>query len=398
MKKHLLTFIALLLSVSLAHTVSCKKDKDRINDPVNNSSGQIRLLLMVNCLSKINPLGPFFFHKLIRYTKTAASALNIQLKEVVYNFDDPETTRKIESTIRTTKPDGILILPFGLKEETLNKMNRFLVDNVLNSRIPLISIHNKITGLGKPGETPYYIGQVIPDDSTSGYLLASELIRQARKKKKGKLKIVGLSASLYDPASLTRIEGLKKAAMEDGNSVIQQIFPIKHYSPAIAMEKAALILKDRYPDTDIVWCSSDSIAKGVFEAIKGSRTNSNYIIGGIDWSPWAIEALQRGDIHATVGGHCYDGARAVILMYDYLNGHDFKSETTKFSIKMEVLTADDRDAGAVHDTGRLHRIIPFLTKTHNPAISTYRFDSRSIISGFSHLSKTGPASRRIQKQ
>ncbi len=373
--------VAALLSVSVFLAAACKKAPEGEKDHANTGNGRFRVLLMVSSLSRMNPLGPFFTYKLIDYTKTAASALDIRLDEIVYNFDDPETTREIEDKIKTSRPDGILILPFGLKAQTLSRMSRFLIRHVLNNNIPLISFHNTMDGIGKPGETPYYIGQVIPDDSSSGYLLASELIRQARKEKKGKLKIVGLSASLYDPASLTRIEGLKKAVMEDGNSIIQQIFPVRHYNPATASEKAALIFNDRYPDADIVWCSSDSIAKGVVEALKKTDKGiGKLIIGGIDWSPWAIHSMQNGEIHATAGGHCYDGARAIILLYDFLNGKDFSSEGVSFRTKMSVLTQDDKDATAVHDTENLRRIIPFMTRTHNPEMKSYSFDSRTFIS------------------
>jgi hypothetical protein len=55
----------------------------------------------------------------------------------------------------------------------------------------------------------------------------------------------------------------------------------------------------------------------------GYKPGENVFIGGIDWSKDALEAIQRRELTASVGGHFFEGAWALVLLHDYINGRDF---------------------------------------------------------------------------
>lgn len=183
---------------------------------------------------------------------------------------------------------------------------------------------------GKPREHyKYWLGYSLPDDEYAGYLLANILIKEAKQKKlvdnKGQIQIVGITGTFSETPSLLRMEGLKRAVKEHPDVHLNQVV-FSAWKKEIA-KKQMKVLKKRYPYTTIYWAASDLIGIGISEGAKSLNLEPNIdiLIGGIDWSVEGLNSVQSNQMVTTIGGHIFEGAWAVIMLFDYFNGVDFKN-------------------------------------------------------------------------
>lgn len=104
------------------------------------------------------------------------------------------------------------------------------------------------------------------------------------------------------------------------------------------------------------------------------------LVGGIDWTQGAINAISEGKIMVSIGGYFMEGSWVLILMYDYLKGHDFKDESIDMRSEMYALTRknvdiylelfDSLDWGKIDFTK--------FSKFLNPELEKYPFHLKSI--------------------
>ena len=164
--------------------------------------------------------------------------------------------------------------------------------------------------IGAPGETlKYWIGELTPNDEDAGYALAKFLINRAKERKTDPLSdinFVAVTGSYANPVAIARMEGAKRAVNEEPRARLLQTVSAR-WSTAVAAEKFKW-LRERYPDIDVVWSANDLIALGVMAETRASDT---HVIGGMDWSGEAIEAIERGAITSSMGGHFIDVAYAL---------------------------------------------------------------------------------------
>ena len=87
------------------------------------------------------------------------------------------------------------------------------------------------------------------------------------------------------------------------------------------------------------------MALGVVEGIKelGLVPGQDIVTGGFDWSEKGVEAVVKGEIEVTMGGHYMEGAWVAVLIYDYFNGVDFKDESLRMKSNMGALTKENID-------------------------------------------------------
>ncbi|MCP4117504.1 MAG: transporter substrate-binding domain-containing protein [Desulfobacteraceae bacterium] len=151
-------------------------------------------------------------------------------------------------------------------------------------------------------------------------------------------------------------------------------------------EKARQVFESafrRYPDINTVWAAGDDISLGVMDALNGMGIDRDRIVtGGIDWSDGAVRGIRSDQIGVSVGGHMFEGAWALILMYDYLNGRDFSQENTMFNTGMYAIDSSNVDqvAGFLADTWE--RIdFKSLSKSQSESL-LYHFDLLHLIDTF----------------
>lgn len=100
------------------------------------------------------------------------------------------------------------------------------------------------------------------------------------------------------------------------------------------------------------------MAAGSLEGLASISNRCNQmIVGGIDWSDWGIEAVSKGELDATVGGHFMEGAWALVLIYDHENQRKGSSKPMHFQTKMALLNKENMALStALFDTEQWHQI------------------------------------------
>lgn len=245
--------------------------------------------------------------------EAAAEDLGLNL-DLVYTGEGREDARiAMQKRVETADPpDYAMIINYrGLAVEMMSYLGGYEVETFLfNSGLT----DAEYRSLGDPGDVlPNWIGVMTPDDEKAGYDLAKALITTAKAEKStGPIKILGLTGSYANPIAHARVQGLERACREDPRADLVQIVSAR-WARNVAGEKFGHLL-NRYPDVDVVWTASDEMAMGI---VDHPRRPAGLKIGGMDWIPEAREAVARGDMAVTIGGHTIDVAyvMAAIAVY-----------------------------------------------------------------------------------
>ncbi len=313
-----------------------------------------------------------------------AAAKDLELDLQIYEYkNDPfymVTLVKKVLADPNNRPDCILIHNFKKKGEEILKLGE-------EFEVPVFLFNAGFatdSSVGNPREKyPHWIGQILPDDEYAGYLLANKLIDAAKNMQKNlsaPIQMVSLEGNRTSDASNKRVAGLKRALSEHPEVINNQYFHSK-WKSALAKEAFQTTLR-RYPHTTVFWAASETMAIAVIEAAKeqGLIPGTDFITGGFDLLPENKKYIASGDMAVSVGGHYFEGAWALILIFDYLNGIDFnKEEGVSFSTKMNAQTKEDlaqfNDIFTALSASSLNSMdFRHLSKFYNPGLKTYNFD------------------------
>ncbi len=377
------SLITIILFIS---DTGCKKDESSditittIPGRLNQSAYKV---LYINPRFARKCPNPVFFHdKLMAYPLIAARDIGISVIRLEITFDPKEKIAPsgLSQAIKKYSPDGVVMTG------TLSSIPAFseiIRNEILNKNIPLVCFHSPLRGFGKPGEQySSYIADILPDDVQAGYLLAKTLIKKALRNGIKHPTLVALPGGMHYPFSQLRLNGLNKALDEFPGVKLHQTISVDKYDTELAKTKTRMFLRDRYPDTNIIWCGSDSIAAGVMDACKELHKNEkcSIIAGGIDWSDYALREVGSNSNAVSVGGHFLDGAWAMVLIYDYLNGINM-TDTKTFYTKMEVVERKDHHMINSLLKSRSNDILNFrqFSKAHNKSLDKYNFSVQKIL-------------------
>ena len=331
-----MTVVAFLLGISILLS-SCRPDKNI--EPAHKIT--IRMLFPwgneddLNDEADIDSIfkGSPFHKKLIDIMKYASEDLNIDFMVKLLPIGQTGQKKKIASIIKTDHPGAFIFI---------NHFPSSIITSELceSHRVPyfIINTNSVKKAMGIPRQSfRYWIGELVPDDVLGGYELAKLLIGRARQiKNKQKITLVGLAGTSADNASIDRLKGLQQAVAEDSNAELLQFFT-SNYEPQDANNKFFYIKKSRYPRVDVLWCAADVLAVAAAkEAIQLDLSGGDRVLfGGFDWSMDALNEIDAGNMTISMGGHILDGAFALVLVYDYLNGKDFAD--IKHSLRQDCL-------------------------------------------------------------
>lgn len=187
-----------------------------------------------------------------------------------------------------------------------------------------------------------WLGELFPDDVAAGQLLARILVDQARAgglaAADGKIH-VGCIAGDQTPAGQLRFQGwlaLKRERAE----VVQASVQYANWLEEPAREAAEQLLRS-HPEVSVIWAANDDMAMGALAACRaaGRRPGQDVLVGGVDLLPRALEQVADGNMAVTLGGHVLDGARALLLVHDHLEGKDFEPRIRRSTL--EPVAADE---------------------------------------------------------
>jgi ABC-type sugar transport system substrate-binding protein len=117
------------------------------------------------------------------------------------------------------------------------------------------------------------------------------------------------------------------------------------------IQERFLPMLTRYPQTNIYWCASDTMALEILNQHKINALPPS-TIGGFDWQADALKKIKAGELAASVGGHFLMVADALVKIVDHHKGMDrFLSSST--ATNYELITAENVD-----------QYLPFLEGEH----------------------------------
>lgn len=179
-----------------------------------------------------------------------------------------------------------------------------------------MAIEGKIRDvIGYPrGRYKNWIGHFYPDDYNAGAQITKEISKVCKKESN----IVVISGDHLSTAAKLREQAFIEESKKYGLN-INQIFEA-------SWKKANVIrmvpyIETRYKNICGFLVASDSMAEGVLESSK-----KKYHVCGIDWTKKGLELVQEGKLVCTAGGHFLEPAFALVALFDYHNGIDFKDD------------------------------------------------------------------------
>jgi ABC-type sugar transport system substrate-binding protein len=266
-----------------------------------------------------------------------------------------------------------------LKDAERQQIPALLFNSDLSTRDKLIT--------GKPQEKlKYWLASLIPDDQQAGYLLGAALIKRAKLQKlvdkHGVVQIIAINGALISSPARQRLAGLQQAIDEDEKSHLLRSVDT-NWRAASAANKARR-LSQHYPDANVYWAASDTIAIAIEKALKEQNEvqNVNYVTGGVDWSNEGLAAIQKNTITTSAGGHFMDGAWAIIMLYDHFNGRPIEANASfEFSSPMSLISEADISLLLPRLRANNWQDINFKrrSKVFNPQLSNYDFSPKSVL-------------------
>lgn len=267
--------------------------------------------------------GDAFFGMMTGFMQAAADDLGVDL-EVIYCGRDHLKLREEGQKFlqRTEFPDYLILI--NEKNSVVDVLEKASAQGV---KVALINEGLQLADrerLGEPGEIlENWVLEYVPDEIQAGDLLASALINAAVEKglqdNFGNLNMVGISGTFQTESSAGRVRGLRNVALRDDRIFLRQVVPA-YWEEDRAREVAWGLFK-RYPDIAIVWAASDLMALGALKAYRDAGgVDSRLVVGGIDWTSFALRMVDSGKFAATVGGHFMDGAWTLVMLNDHYNG------------------------------------------------------------------------------
>lgn len=303
--------------------------------------------------------------------------IELQLEQAETRFEKLETIKRVLNS--ENKPDYLIFsYPQVSGAQMLEAAENAGVRSLLiNSAIP----EREQKGVGRPREKfKHWLGHMYPDDRQAGYALANQLILRARElelhNQEGKIEVVGIGGPSEHLPAVLRNEGLKQRVAEDRDVELKRIVRTHWVEP----EPVVKTVLQRYQEMGVVWAASDHLAmRSSFVAQQlGLSPGKSIISGGIDWSQEGLEGLKSGELEVSVGGHFREPGWALILLYDYHHGIDFKDELgLTINLPMQVLTSDKSASYSESLSSGRWKEFDFssLSKHLNPDNERYQFSA-----------------------
>jgi len=319
-----------------------------------------------------------FFDRLVELTEAASKQLNVLLR--IHRYDEPQFNRffyaqYIDNVLTAENDNDYLISLFFSQTESkvMEVVNKHKI-NLFSFNSPL-SPHVKGM-IGTPREhTPYWIGHFSPNDEQAGYDLAKQLIDN---KKQEAISMLAINGSRNSEVGKMRAQGLvRKVAESEKINLLQLIYTDWTYQQA--RDKTALMLQ-RYQDIDVVWSASDSLARGVIDEITHTNPEllKNISTGSIDWSPQIVPYLKNNKVTTSYGGHIFEGAWLMALIYDHFNGLDFQNELGVV-IQDNLLPLTKEHAELIVKTDNDNINFKQLSQCLTPSTTEYDFNPLALL-------------------
>ena len=263
-----------------------------------------------------------FWSSYMAFVEDGAEQLGIEIVAVAAENDEDKQINDVENLI-AQGVDGLIITPQS------TAVARSLLRSANEAGIPVV-VTDRHPGYD-PGEDPDadYIGFIGPNDVTAGSGIAESLIEL------GATGILALGGQPGSSVAEGRQQGLEEAVEASDAEIVQ--YQGVGESEEDGLQGAENMLQANPSDTaDAFWCYNDSLCMGAIQALRNADRADEFVVGGMDLTPAAIEAIEDGTYDVSFGGHWLQGGFGLIMLYDSLNGVD----PAEPIVKLDLLKVD----------------------------------------------------------
>jgi len=315
-----------------------------------------------------------FWQQFVRFSQSAASELNLDLK--IYNADNDaqRMLQQIESACRRGT-DAIIFMNYeNTGVEALELAESY--------RTPAFIYNTSFSGnqLAPRTSYQYWIGSITPNDTRAGKLQAEQLLALTTDNQRSG-KWLAVQGNTLELSSQQRVKGLHQA-LSEVTPPPELILTTagKNWSRSVAKD-AFLAAYKQHPDINTVWSASDQISSGVRDAIQLLGLPEHQIkFGGIDWNPDALRHISESPKRVSVGGHLLEGAWSIVLINDYLRGLDFASYGLTMQSPMSPATMESAPIINQFFSGKAEHINFRQFSRQFNASSRYNFSIERLLS------------------
>lgn len=286
---------------------------------------------------------PSLGHEFWKNCKTLAdqTAETEGIKLTTYNCED--SSDKCAEYIETACNSGI----DGLIFVAYFDMGPKCLETAKAADIPVIIIDAYIPTI-EPGAADYdnYLAFIGPSDEESGYQMACALFDGMEANADGE-KVVGVvNGTAGSTVAVDRRAGFERAYKEytDKGEKIRIAGEVTGDFVRDKSQEVTESLLQGNSDIQGIWAANGGTGTGVLAAVKGMgfEPGKDIKIVCMDLNEENVNSVKNGEILFDVGGHWLQGAFAVTMMCDYLNGFDLPSDR---NVKLEPIPVfqDDVD-------------------------------------------------------
>ena len=271
-----------------------------------------------------------FWNNYVDFMETGAEELGVELTVLNADNKPDQMIRSLEDLVGQGV-DGIIYTPYWATAAPGLTMTR-------DADIPVVLTDTYFEMPPQNEMFPNYIAFIGPSDADAGYAMATTLFDAIEPNEDGEKVIGVVNGTAGTSVAIDRRAGLERALEEhpdvrvagevDGNFVRDQ---------------SQTVFESLYqgnPDIQGVWAANGGTATGVIAALKnaGKTPGEDVMVVGMDLNPENVEAVKSGELLFDIGGHWLQGGFALVLLNDYLNGHEVDASSAE--VKLDLLPLD----------------------------------------------------------
>ena len=167
---------------------------------------------------------------------------------------------------------------------------------------------------------------------------------------------------------------------------VLQVVNIPDWSDEVVAERFPNFYS-RYREVNLIWSGSGRLTKGLLNAMKsmGLRPGVDLFLNSYGMNYSAFTHIEQASLTGSAGGHFVDGVWALVLVHDFLNGHDFSSESVSYSLPMTLITQDNitlftkLKPDSLTKKGLQNVDFKRFSKVYNQGLSRYRFALSDVL-------------------
>jgi ABC-type sugar transport system substrate-binding protein len=321
-----------------------------------------------------------FWENLVQLTEQANKQFNLDLRfyfiDVLqrdrFNYD-----KIIDNILSQNDTTDYLVVPFLVQTE------QKILSVASKHGIKLLTFNSPLSErvratVGEPRQpNRNWIAHISPDDEQAGYDMAEQLIRHSNVAADN-LKILAISGNRDSEVAEMRNAGLLRKISESKNVRLLQLLSTD-WTYAQSREKAKALLK-RFKHIDAIWAASDEIAAAVLDELHQSQPgkNTSIAVTSVDWSPRIVPYLKNDEMMSSYGGHVFEGAWLLALIYDYAHQLDFYPQTGAV-IHYRLQGMDTKDAELLSNLVDSAVDYKSLSKCLSGNFAPYTFDALELL-------------------